>query len=230
VGDDSAIQNALAGLRARPRDIAPRRHPIVAPTGDGAAAGAFLALLVAVAVVAVLAVTVVSRNTSAAVCPRITYAFEGAPPSDVRAQFAAATDEIHRLSGLQFTQRDDGAPRLRVAWVTDVQVTQQSAAGTGEHATAVGAGFGRWHTEGLYRVLDGASIELKADWKWAPRQAGGDNLRSVLMHELGHVVGLRHSPDPASYMYAHTRPTPQHWTAEELEQLAKFGKQAGCEP
>lgn len=50
----------------------------------------------------------------------------------------------------------------------------------------------------------------------------GARLQSVVMHELGHVVGLDHSSDPAQLMFAAATSTAQ-WGAGDLQGLALAG-------
>jgi hypothetical protein len=223
--DNSAVRQALEGLRARPcpAPVAFSRGTL-AP--DPLASAGLLALLLAIVVVVFVAAS--GPGTSARACSAITYAFEGSPPPEVRTEFVAAAHEISRTSGLRFTPAAQEVSRLSVAWVAEVRVAADGASSAGQHSTVVGRGIGRWHTEGIYRVLDGAAIQINSAWDWSSKRPAGDMLRAVLIHELGHVVGLRHNADPASYMYAHTRATPQHWTAEEQRALKAIGSKAGC--
>jgi hypothetical protein len=228
--DDSPVRAALDSFRALPpRTVPPGpRQPLV-PVSDPLGPAGFLAFLLATVVVVVLAVTVSARNTTARACPTITYSFAGDPPEQVRSEFVTATEEVSRMTGLRFAPSSDGTDgTLNVAWVPNVHAAADQASSTRAHSTVVGSGFGRWHREGIYRVLDGAAIKINARWDWFRTSPTGDSLRSVLIHELGHVVGLSHSADPASFMYSLTRATPQLWTADDQRQLKAIGKNAGC--
>jgi hypothetical protein len=232
VDDDAAVRSALEGLQALPPrkegwDAGPHRQ--LDSTGAPTAIAAFLATLLAAITVVVLAVTVSDRDAAAGVCLPIAYRFAGDPPDEVRTAFAAATAEISRRTGLRFAPAADGAARLSIAWMSKMRAETAPASGASGDSTIVGTGLGRWHREGPYRVLDGAAIELNARWQWSALRPQGENLRAVLIHELGHVVGLRHSSDERSYMFARTRSTPQQWTSEERRQLAAIGDSAGCQ-
>ena len=57
---------------------------------------------------------------------------------------------------------------------------------------------------------------------------GGRSLGAVLMHELGHVVGLDHVPDQTQLMYANVTDKPAAWGAGDLAGLQLVGRQQGC--
>jgi len=44
-------------------------------------------------------------------------------------------------------------------------------------------------------------VHLDASRDWDSESRGGPPLRAVLLHELGHVLGLQHVPDPGSVVY-----------------------------
>jgi hypothetical protein len=53
------------------------------------------------------------------------------------------------------------------------------------------------------------------------------NLKGMLMHELGHVVGLAHVDSRDEVMYSETK-RQDHWGEGDLEGLRRLGKKAGC--
>lgn len=58
----------------------------------------------------------------------------------------------------------------------------------------------------------------------------GDRLSwgGVILHELGHVVGLEHSRDAADLMFPDVSHGPATWSATDCMHLAHVGAQAGC--
>jgi predicted Zn-dependent protease len=54
------------------------------------------------------------------------------------------------------------------------------------------------------------------------RDAGGEQVRAILMHELGHLVGLDHVDDPGELMYAESVGT-LGFGAGDREGLASLG-------
>ncbi len=52
----------------------------------------------------------------------------------------------------------------------------------------------------------------------------------VLLHELGHLVGLPHSPNPSDLMYPEVIDGPLAWSPAEHAALRTLGHKAGCEP
>lgn len=58
--------------------------------------------------------------------------------------------------------------------------------------------------------------------------APGKTWGKVVMHELGHVVGLDHVPDPAQIMHDTLVSSPGDWGAGDLAGLRRLGELAGC--
>lgn len=83
-------------------------------------------------------------------------------------------------------------------------------------------GTGHWLGAGMI-ALNLTALERLRD--------GGDGpaaVRTVIMHEVGHLVGLAHVEDPAEVMYPETGRTTS-WGPGDLQGLAMIG-QGPCEP
>lgn len=151
-------------------------------------------------------------------CREIRYEInpDGAPDdaADTIAFVQEAIDEVSGLSGLQFdyvgeTDRRPSweanlVPRGRsepvlIAWADEDEVDELSGdvAGVGG-AVSQEAPAGRWRRYVTGQVtLDTDVYELLEDE--GDGQARG---RAILLHELGHLVGLDHVDSPAELMYA----------------------------
>lgn len=157
-----------------------------------------------------------------------------AMPKFAMSELAVAMQEIHERTGLTFELQPAGGPqsRLSVSWTTDGARDPGSAvvgAGGGT-SRRLGYGSARWRLlPGGRELIDGV-VEVNGDVAWRHGLDVDDGLAAVFVHELGHVVGLPHSADAASFMHESTggdRPT---WTEAEVAELAWIGRQAGCQP
>jgi hypothetical protein len=73
-------------------------------------------------------------------------------------------------------------------------------------------------------VIDSANTGMLS-----PTFGSGSTLGELLLHELGHVTGLGHTPDQAQVMYAVLEPLPAaSYGAGDLAGLARLGASQGC--
>ena len=83
---------------------------------------------------------------------------------------------------------------------------------------------GNWQITKGYVVLDQATVAELPEGI-----ASGETTGALLLHELGHAVGLQHAANATEIMYPALNPqTPSTYSADDLAGLAKVGHGAGC--
>jgi hypothetical protein len=175
-------------------------------------------------------------RASDAVCRPITFEVLGSPPPLAGAELEVAMQEIHERTGFVFepASASGGAerPTLSIVWTGDETPRPPSDLVVADDGARrrLGFGAGRWRYLPDRRELVEAVVEINGDVAWGQGLGSADGLAAVFVHELGHVIGLQHNADPASFMYRQARHQPPTWTAEDASQLAWFGRQSGCEP
>jgi hypothetical protein len=167
-------------------------------------------------------------------CTPIAYRinFSGAP-RNARRLVSTALAKARAATGLTFTyagptngipfsnQRNSGLPPsgITFAWATPRQVH-------GLAGTAIGLGGGGW-AEGHRRTSSGVVIDrtfhFRRGWK-APNSIGG-----LLLHELGHALGLEHVRDRRQIMYPlDIGSRTGNYGRGDLAAFRKVGLDAGC--
>jgi len=118
-----------------------------------------------------------------------------------------AVTELGELTGLEFTPitgsthtaGDDPAPQsntIQIIWVDrDTGLLEDHELGSAEV----------WHLEVIDRLIVFQAVVLLSDEILTKHDSdtnsGGDFIRTTLIHELGHAVGIGHSADDGSVMY-----------------------------
>ncbi len=154
---------------------------------------------------------------------------DGAPGSadDAERLVADAVAEVSDLTGLRFdylgrtdrrpSWKDDFVPVGRkepvlIAWATEdeVEELEGDVAGVGG-AVALSSGAGGWmrYVTGQVTLDSEVYDELARD-----DEAGATQMRAILLHELGHLVGLDHVGSPAELMYADNVGQPDFGTGD----------------
>jgi hypothetical protein len=133
--------------------------------------------------------------------------FDGAPSNDPRASFVfSAVKRASAASGLKFVY-DGSTSQTAAAWNTGGGPILIAFAHEADFSDLAGSvdGFG-----GSSRTLEGRPLhyltgrvvlEREAFEELGARAGGKSQRRAVVMHELGHVLGLGHVADPREVMY-----------------------------
>lgn len=126
-----------------------------------------------------------------------------------------------------------GSARLIVAWaspgtgVGDSDLFGADADGEGgwwESGTSADGVRWVWQIERGFVVIDPAGVR-----DYAPGFGVGQTRGDLLMHELGHAVGLGHAADPREVMFpVITSSSTATWGSGDLTALTLVGAKAGC--
>lgn len=96
-----------------------------------------------------------------------------------------------------------------------------------EHDTGIGGSAYVANDDGRLVYITG-SIALDASERLDSGFGAGRTWGKVILHELGHVLGLDHVTDPAEVMNGSLVTSPATWGAGDLAGLRRLGRLAGC--
>jgi predicted Zn-dependent protease len=205
------VSTALAAItragRPRPVDM----------TGTRSARFSIRAAAVFVIVACIVAVIAVQVTAALSVrCAPITWSFDAAnAPSGAHREVVRAWAEVHAATGITFSETPHG--KVTIAWAS-----RENAAARWAPAQ-VGRSNKIWRWNDDVAHLTNAKVLIRTDL--------GSRYQPVLLHELGHVVGLDHSRDPRDVMYpVYDRRSDPHrsYSARDLARLHAVGAAAGC--
>lgn len=146
-----------------------------------------------------------------------------ADASGLRFQFEGFTNEL--LDDWQADPSAAGTADVWIGWAFDDEVPRLGP--QTEDSYVAGVGGPSWQS-GNPRILSGSAV-LRADTTLDHRFGAGQTYGNVLLHEIGHMVGLDHSDSTADIMYPTTSPdTPESWGPGDLAGLYALGSSQPC--
>lgn len=157
-------------------------------------------------------------------------------PAGAVADLDEAIRRVSEASGVRFV--NDGAtnemPQADASGNYSNTSTIIAWAAPGEssmlHGSAAGIGgaAGVYTPDGRIRLTRGFVV-IDAGAPVAPGFGGGATQGALLLHELGHMVGLDHSGDRGQIMFSTvSSTTPPSWGAGDRNGLTQVGAQGGC--
>lgn len=134
-------------------------------------------------------------------------------------------------SGLTFNQVSDGPGYTHPA---DIRIGFGKL-GTSSSGIIAEANYGvdynksplRFRPDTVIRLEDPSEVSLVWDAGGFTYQSYGVTLLQLVLHEVGHALGLDHSPDPTSIMYSHPNAAGRDLNADDIEGMqALYGPPA----
>lgn len=151
-------------------------------------------------------------------CAPVTLRVIGAPDDVSAKQIVLSLRNISNRTGLSFRfTRPGERAALTIKWVPG-RADRDWAGKT--FVTTTG---------GTPDRLESAVVLIDADW-WAATPVGwgeGDHQGVLLLHELGHAVGVGHDPDMSSVMYGGEESIAMDFTDRDTAALRAVGRQQG---
>lgn len=146
-----------------------------------------------------------------------------ADATGLRFQFEGFTDEL--LDAWQADPDHAETADAWIGWAFDDEVP--SLGPLAEDTYHLGMGGPAW-TSGDTQIIEGSAV-LRADTTLDHRFGAGETYGNVLLHEIGHMVGLGHSDSPADIMYPELGPdSPESWGPGDLAGLYALGSSQPC--
>jgi hypothetical protein len=174
-------------------------------------------------------------------CQKIDYRFSRSKaPAHALKQLKHALKLLHRGSGLRFkylgrsklipgnTTNYPGKTRLLIGWSTPRKSSVLARSGGGE------AGVGGFSynlstgeiTQGS--VVLNRKVRLTSGFGKGPKVGQQGTVGELLLHELGHAVGLAHVQSQSQIMFPELTRKTARYGAGDLNGLAKVGKDRHC--
>jgi hypothetical protein len=138
------------------------------------------------------------------------------------------TDEIpwSRRAAYQPARYGQRWAPILIAWASPAQSDFLGGSNT------LGQGGSTWYQSGdphAAYVTGEVAVNEATTGGLSPGFGSGLTMGALLLHELGHVVGLGHTPDAAQIMYPDLRPmSSAQYQAGDLGGLARLGSAPGC--
>jgi len=172
--------------------------------------------------------------------------------SSARADTKRAMKKLSKATGMNFTYEgrtrqvpQDTARRdwwqrqkkaeIVISWVRQDRSSRTNLLGAGGSGWAAGTGgysFKMWTIDGKSRGAAGRGfvvLDAKQDRKLRPGFGRGSTRGALLMHELGHVVGLEHVGSTGQLMYPTVLSrSDTDYASGDLRGLRLVGRTAGC--
>lgn len=136
--------------------------------------------------------------------------------SGLRLRYAGATRTIpNRRNWL-------GSAGITLAWASDAQSDKLTGSNAGEGGNYAATTGTRWRVTHGFVVLDTRYNRLR------PGFGSGGTRGALLIHELGHAVGLNHVKDSRQIMYPTITTKAAVWGSGDRTGLARVGRSGGC--
>lgn len=188
------------------------------------------------------AYTITGTRTRWDSCKRITWAFNPHhAPGHALSQLKEGISRIHAATGLEFKYvgRTSAKPQptsstAKKANITVGWRTARDFAAFRHAPQTAGIGGRSWYTG--YREPDGSRVNraftggvvFNANQHLGRGFGKGHTWGEVIIHELGHVMGLDHTDAKTQIMYYSTLGRNADWGAGDLTGLRKLGDTNGC--